>query len=96
MSKLREAARGRECQVRYPGICNGDPATTVLAHVRMAGVTGIGQKAHDLLGAWSCSACHDEADRRTQKLTLGIAQIGFLNGVIRTQDQLLKQGIIKP
>ena len=28
---LRALARGRECQVRIPGICNRDPATTVLA-----------------------------------------------------------------
>lgn len=95
MSKLREAARGQPCMVRFSGICNGDPATTVLAHVRMAGVTGIGQKAHDFLGAWACSACHDEADRRTQITDLFDAQLGFLKGVIRTQAQLVKLGVIK-
>ena len=31
-TKLTKAARGRECQVRIPGVCNGNPETTVLAH----------------------------------------------------------------
>ncbi|MBN0566960.1 nuclease domain-containing protein, partial [Klebsiella pneumoniae] len=25
MADLRKAARGRECQVRIPGVCNGNP-----------------------------------------------------------------------
>ena len=32
MANLRKEARGRECQVRIYGICNGNPETTVLAH----------------------------------------------------------------
>lgn len=34
-TKLTKAARGRECQVRIPGVCNGNPETTVLAHYRL-------------------------------------------------------------
>ena len=29
---LRKLAKGRDCQVRLPGICNGNPETVVLAH----------------------------------------------------------------
>lgn len=65
MSKLTKLARGRECQVRLP-CCNHNPETTVLAHFRLAGICGIGMKPHDILGAWACSACHDEIDRRTR------------------------------
>lgn len=35
MANLRKEARGRECQVRIYGVCNGNPETTVLAHYRM-------------------------------------------------------------
>lgn len=35
MADLRKAARGRECQVRIPGVCNGNPETSVLAHIRL-------------------------------------------------------------
>ncbi|EEY7289306.1 DUF1364 domain-containing protein, partial [Escherichia coli] len=27
MADLRKAARSRECQVRIPGVCNGNPET---------------------------------------------------------------------
>ncbi len=30
MADLRKAARGRECQVRIPGVCNGNSETSVL------------------------------------------------------------------
>lgn len=62
MANLRKEARGRECQVRIYGICNGNPETTVLAHYRMAGICGTGMKPDDLIGAWACSDCHAEID----------------------------------
>jgi hypothetical protein len=91
---LRQAAKGRPCQVRIPGICNHDPATTVLAHYRLAGACGVGQKPHDLLGAWACSACHDAIDRRTHKDTeRDFLRLAHAEGVLRTIDQLTKEGI---
>lgn len=92
MSKLTKLARGRECQVRLPGICNHDPETTVLAHYRLAGTCGMGIKPHDLLGAWACSSCHDEVDRRTRRIDAESAALAHLEGVIRTQAILLKEG----
>lgn len=92
MSKLSKAARDRECQVRIPGICNGNPETTVLAHYRMAGICGVGMKPHDLLGAWACSSCHDEIDRRTRRIDADSAAMAHLEGVLRTQSILLKEG----
>lgn len=92
---LRNAARGKECQVRLPGICTFNSETTVLAHIRMSGITGAGQKAPDLLGAWACDLCHAEADRRTRKLETDYVIRCFLEGVIRTQYELVKEGIVK-
>ncbi|HBA8604909.1 nuclease domain-containing protein, partial [Escherichia coli] len=42
MADLRKAARSRECQVRIPGVCNGNPETSVLAHIRLTGLCGTG------------------------------------------------------
>ncbi len=42
MADLRKAARGRECQVRIPGVCNGNPETTVLAHIPLLDCAGPG------------------------------------------------------
>lgn len=92
MSKLTKLARDRDCQVRIPGICNHDPATTVLAHYRLAGLCGMGIKPHDLLGAWACSSCHDEIDRRTRRIDAESAALAHLEGVMRTQAILLKEG----
>ena len=58
---LRKEARGKPCQVRLPG-CDGGGETTVLAHFRIAGYSGIGIKPPDELGAWCCYSCHQFVD----------------------------------
>lgn len=82
---LRKYARGKPCMIRQPGICNGDPATTVLCHLRMSGISGMGLKANDLLASWGCSSCHRWAD------TNGIdGRTALLEEMARTQAQILK------
>ena len=60
MSALRKAVRNKPCLVRLHGICNNDWSTTILAHLRIGGVTGVGMKPHDLMAVQACSACHEE------------------------------------
>jgi hypothetical protein len=91
--KLRKEARGRDCMVRLVGICNHNPQTTVLAHVRMAGISGMGLKADDLLGSWACSSCHDAIDRRQHTdLDRDFVRLAHLEGVIRTITVLRREG----
>ena len=93
--KLRKAAKGRECMVRLPGVCNHNPETTVLAHVRLAGVSGMGMKADDLLGAWACSSCHDAIDRRGHlDLDRDYVRLAHLEGMVRTIAILRKEDLI--
>lgn len=93
---LREYARGQDCQVRIPFVCNRDPATTVLAHIRLAGITGVGMKAPDLLGAWSCSACHDAIDYRSKTdFAPEFLRQCHLEGMARTIAILTAEGIIR-
>lgn len=82
----RKEARGKECMVRIPGVCNGNPETTVLAHYRMAGYSGMGLKPDDDLGAWCCSACHDICDSRTHREGFDYNTIRRMHaeGVMRT------------
>jgi len=94
MSALRKLARGRDCQVRIPGVCNFDPDTTVLAHYRLAGLCGMGLKSHDLFGAWACSSCHDEIDRRTQACDIDYVSLAHLEGVLRTLSVLIREGLV--
>ncbi len=96
MSRLTETARGRECQIRYIGVCNHDNATTVWAHYNgLAGGKEMGKKSADLLGAWACSACHDCYDQRTPKpidMAYAEREIDFWLGHARTIAQLDKEG----
>ena len=61
MSKITKSARGEECQVRIPGVCNHNPETTIFAHLRGG---GMGKKQPDSEGAYCCSDCHDLYDGR--------------------------------
>ena len=93
MSKIRKSARGEDCQVRLPGICNFNPETTIFAH---KGGAGMGIKSADILGAYCCSACHDVIDGRIKshypKTTIENA---FYEGIFRTQLILIEKGLIK-
>ena len=82
--------------VRLPGICNFNSETVVLAHIRLAGVSGMGMKSPDLLGAWACNACHDELDGRTHKsgLSRDELRLAHYDGMARTIVQLDKEGLV--
>ena len=95
MTDLCKAARGRECQVRIPGVCNGNDETSVLAHIRLAGLCGTGIKPPDLIATIACSACHDEIDRRTRLVDAEYAHVCALEGMARTQVIWLKEGKVK-
>ena len=93
--KLRKEARGRGCMVRIPEVCNYNSETTVLAHYRLAGVSGIGMKSPDILGAWACSACHDAIDRRAHTdLDRDYVRLLHLEGMARTLAQLNREGLL--
>lgn len=91
MSKLREAARNQACLVRLPEICNHDRETTVLAHFRMPGMSGMSYKSPDWLGAFACSACHAYIDSHKDPVT----QLDFCLGVFRTISTQIEKGLIK-
>lgn len=63
--KYLSLARGQDCTVRIPGVCNGNPETTVAAHSnKTRHGKGMGFKARDYYVCWACSACHDVIDGR--------------------------------
>ena len=81
--------------IRLEGICDHNPETTVLAHIRMPGISGMGIKADDLLGAWACSSCHDAVDRRSNTdLERDYVRLAHLEGMVRTIAQLRKEELV--
>jgi hypothetical protein len=92
--RLLDAARGQNCTLRIPGICNGNSETTVAAHSNqiMHG-KGMGIKAHDCFAAWACSSCHAEIDQGS-KLSRQQKDEYWQAGFERTILQMFLLGII--
>lgn len=92
---LRDYARDQPCQIRIPDVCNHNSATTVLCHLRMVEIAYQGSKPPDLIAAWGCSNCHDAVDRRRyMDLDFDFVRMCHLQGVIRTQAKLIKEGLV--
>lgn len=98
MTPIRKAARGQDCTLRIPGVCNGDPETVVLCHSnRLEDGKGMGIKAPDLSGCFGCYACHrvlDGAAPRPDWLSYEFLQLAFDAAVVRTHEILKKKGLI--
>ncbi len=93
---LRKAARGEPCEIRS-SVCQFDPEKVCLCHVRMIGITGMGLKAPDFLGAHGCYACHTLCDTGSYngvEMTREDRELVFLRGVMRTQAKLIKNGVV--
>lgn len=86
MSRLRKLAAGQACQVRIPHVPCSGPDTVVLAHIRRAGIAGVGQKPPDLCGVYSCAAHHDVIDGRVMLANLTKLEIdqAILFALLRT------------
>lgn len=96
MSKLRKSAQGQQCLIRIPGVCNGNPETTVLAHIRRGGLGGMGMKPPDVCGVLACSDCHDAIDRRSNMGAYTPAEIDgyILEGHLRTLVWWMQNGYL--
>lgn len=98
MSKITESARGEECQIRMPFVCNHNPETTVWCHaIGQSSGKKIGGKSHDALGAYGCSDCHDVYDRRrfVDHLTRNEIELAFHEGHQRSLQILIEKGLVK-
>lgn len=96
MSKIRQSARGEQCQIRLPFVCNGNPETVVWCHANgSAAGKGIGMKSHDILGAYGCSSCHDVYDgRRRVAIPRTEIKLAFWEGHARSIVRLIERGLI--
>lgn len=98
MSKITESARDAECQIRLPGVCNFNRATTVWMHANgSAAGKGMWMKSHDLLGSFGCSDCHDVYDRRRPvpaAMTWEYVELAFWHGHARSLVLLVECGLI--
>lgn len=89
--RLRQSARGQECTLRLAG-CNFNTETVILAHLSVAGRSGMGMKAADIESCFSCSNCHDVIDGRSKGVYDGA---DLLRAHFETIDIWIKAGLIK-
>ena len=99
MSKITASAKGEDCQVRLPGICTYDPATTIWSHCRHASAgKGNGIKAIDLAGAYACTACDAAYDQLQGAKKAGLTReqidLDWFQGHMRSLVILDKKGLV--
>jgi hypothetical protein len=98
VTNLRKLAKGRECQIRAPSICNHNSETVVLCHYRLAGISGLGMKSPDWCAAFGCSDCHALVDGQRglwKNFTTEARNLMLAEAVFRTQAILIKEGWLK-
>ena len=89
--KLRNSARGRDCTLRLPGICNFDAETTVLAHLP-CGTKGVGTKSNDHIAVFACACCHAYLDGANR---WEIHAKDYLRALAETQAIWIEKGLLK-
>lgn len=90
--RLRDSARGQPCMFRIPYVCNHDPDTTVFCHVPDES-KGMGNKAHDFLGAFGCSECHAAMDLKSV-FSVGLRNTYWLDAMRRQLTWWVEHGYI--
>lgn len=99
MTPIRRSAAGEDCMMGIPGVCNRDPATTVLCHSNaLADGKGMGLKAPDTKACYGCSACHDVLDGRApmpEWMTRDQLRAIFVAAMVLTHSILRKKGLMK-
>jgi hypothetical protein len=92
---LRAASRDQSCTLRIPGVCHGNTATTVGAHLRLFAAAGMGQKPADLFMVDACAACHAALDSRARWAELALGYDDILRALMETQTRRVDAGLIR-
>jgi hypothetical protein len=87
---LRNSAKGQDCTLQFQGVCNHDPATTVLAHLPSP-VKGMGNKGDDFHAVFACSACHAYLDQHER---VYMEESYLLRALQRTQKFWFDNGLL--
>lgn len=102
LSALRKSAKGEACTLEIVGVCNHNPETTVLCHIRDFGTGGTGLKPSDLCAVYGCHECHAIIDGRYDhsRWAIGADYYGLkweyiARALARTHERMLETGVLK-
>jgi hypothetical protein len=93
--KITDSAKGENCTLRIPGVCNFNPETTVPCH---SGGAGWAYKSHDIHICYGCSDCHNFLDGgyvNSNLMDIEQLMCEFLRAMIETQSILIQKNLIK-
>ncbi len=100
--KITDSAKGENCTLRIPGVCNHNPETTIPAHLNGAGMA---KKSDDTLISYCCSQCHtwldggysniDLSQYTDKQLKRAVRDSEQLRGIIETQSILIQKNLIQ-
>lgn len=88
--KLRDFAKGKDCTLRIPSICNFNPETTVLAHLP-CGHSGGAMKSPDQMAVHACFDCHAYIDSEKR---WNVSAYDYLRALAETQMRLIEAGLM--
>ncbi len=92
---VTDLCKGHDCYIRLPDVCNSNPETTAPAHLRLAGITGMGYIAPPFMVCPACPNCHDAVDRRRfMELDRDFVQHAHKDAIFRWQMVLLEKGVL--
>lgn len=96
---IRRSAKGQDCTMLIPGICNQNPETVVWAHSnRHEHGKGMGIKAKDEFGCYACSSCHGVLDgqiKRPTGVTKEDVETYFDQAMYLSRAILIDKGLLK-
>ena len=87
-TKITKSAKGEDCALRIPGVCNFNIETTVYCHAPCVD-KGMGIKSPDWWGAYGCYDCHRVIDSH-QAYSLSY----WMPAIYETQKKLRAKGLI--
>lgn len=92
-NKLRKSARGQDCTLSIPDVCNYNPETVVLCHFPSEIAAS---KSTDMSSGFGCSACHDVIDGRVPyDFEPGDKEYFMRRSQNRTHNVWLSMGLLK-
>ena len=86
-TKITKSARGENCALRVPGVCNHDNDTVQLCHAGK----GTAKRNEDWWGVYGCKACHDWMDGNVQDPD---RELYIKDAIHETQAKLIQKGLI--
>ena len=93
--RIRNSARGEDCDLMIHPYCHNNSETVVLCHLPSE-AKGMGKKSPDFWAVYGCFDCHEIIDGK-RRVDLSPHEIVncMMRGLFRTQNKLIEKGLMR-